>query len=227
MVPRKLKFEGADREHAKRAVALASLLSQEEYQLAKYIDEETGVSFSAADLQEFARKGVLPDDLHIKPKNRQLGWRIDARKYAHGDATPKSPWYYDHCFLRYYGIGPISEMDFEAITNEWQHTRTTFGKTIHDAGNKVLQIARTVHASPERYEGFPYIEISRSKKFSDYYQCLAFADGYWLHVFVTDVKKSNGTSIISISFTRKIDDDLNIPPDDFENLVTSPEFSPQ
>jgi hypothetical protein len=56
------------------------------------------------------------------------------------------------------------------ITSEWQHTRTTFGETFHDAGNKLLQIAKTVHASPQRYEGLPYLELSRSHDFSDYHQ---------------------------------------------------------
>jgi hypothetical protein len=220
------QFDGADREHAKRAIALAQSLSSENYLLAKYIDDETGTIFSSDHLRTFARKGFLPNELHLKPGHLHVGWRIDARDYRHGNATPDTPWFYEHCFLQYYGVGPISGTDFLTIRNEWRHMRTAFGETLYDGGDALLRIAQRVHADPKRFEGVPYIDIRSSRDYSsDCLEFLAFADGYWLHVFLTDAKHANGTSIITISFTLPSDDDPARPPEDSENLLTSPSFT--
>jgi hypothetical protein len=217
------QFEGADREHAKRTIALAKSLSSENYLLAKYIDDETGLGFSSDHLRTFARKGFLPNEMHLKPRHLHLGWRIDARPYKHGNATPDTPWFYQHCFLQYYGVGPISGTDFLKIRNEWRHMRTAFGETLYNGGDTLLRIAHTVHADPKRFEGVPFIDIRCSKDYSsDYLEFLAFADGYWLHVFLTDAKQANDTSIITISFTPRSDDAPARPPEDSENLLTSP-----
>jgi hypothetical protein len=55
----------------------------------------------------------------------------------------------------------------------------------------------------------------------NYLEFLAFADGYWLHVFLTDAKQEKSTSIITLSFTPRSDDDLVLPPEDTKNLLES------
>jgi hypothetical protein len=220
------QFEGADREHAKFSIALAASLSSKGYLLAKYVDDETGSVFSPQHLEQFARDGFLPQGMYLKRVNLHAGWRIDARVYRHGGASPNTPWFYDHCFLQYYGVGPISGDDFVKIKNEWRHTRTAFGQAFHDAGDRLLHIAQKVHADPERHVGTPFIDVRRSKESSDYLEFLGFAAGYWLHVFLTDAKDVKETSIITVSFSARSDDDPNIPPHGAEDLLTSPLFGP-
>ncbi len=49
-------------------------------------------------------------------------------------------------------------------------------------------------------------------------------DDVWFHVFLTDSLLPDRESIMTISFTPRLPEDLNLPPRDEENLLTSPRF---
>jgi hypothetical protein len=110
-------------------------------------------------VRRFAEQGFLPNDMHLKPRHLHAGWQVDARTHKHETTVPDTPWFYQHSFLQYYGVGPISHNDFLAIRDEWQHMQTAFGETLYGAGDKLLRIAQSVHAQPDRFEGVPYIDI--------------------------------------------------------------------
>ena len=217
-------FEGADREHAKRTIALATSLSQNSYVLTKYIDDPKGTRFCSEELKEFAYTGSLRDDLILKPTGINIGWSLKAGAYKHGDSAPDAPWYYDQCYLQYYGDGPLSADDFDVIRNEWWRTRAFFGEQFCDAGNRLLSIAQAVHGDPVQFKNMPYVSI-RQYDHVDYFELLAFDGGYWLHVHLTDCKKEEDLSIVTINFTAQVDDDLVQPPEDDENLLNLPVFA--
>jgi hypothetical protein len=217
-------FEGADRNHARRTIALATLLSQNSYVLAKYIDDAKGTRFCSEELEKFAHTGSLRDELILKPTGVNIGWSLSAGLYRPDGYTPDAPWYYDQCFLQYYGAGPLSANDFDVIRNEWWRTRACFGEQFCDAGNRLLSIAQAVHGDPVQFTNMPYVSI-RQYDHVDYFELLAFDGGYWLHVHLTDCKKEEDLSIVTVNFTAQVDDDLVQPPEDDENLLNLPVFA--
>ena len=76
-----------------------------------------------------------------------------------------------------------------------------FGDDVTSAGTQLITAARTVHAEPAKYSDLPFVQMPQSDSV-DYLECLAYAIGYWLHIFITSDRKTDGDSIISLSFTH-------------------------
>jgi len=208
-----------DNIHSKRAVKLVTEMMEDKYIVAKYIDDDEHSIFAQDMLNAFVRDGVLADGMYLKRDSNSIGWRVNAQKPRLESCALDAPWDYSHCYLQYYGDERLSSRDFAIVQKEWQRMRSSFGETFHNSGRRLLEIAQRVHATPTQYRGKPYIEI-RETESCDYYEFLAFSEGYWLHVFLTDRKAPHEESIVTISFTPRLDEDEHEPPLATENLLS-------
>ena len=214
-------FDGSDLPHAAHAIALVRHLSKEQYRLAKYLDEP-GVPFASEHVAAFLRTGSLPDGKELMGPDG-FSWRIDARVPRADPAVPDTPWYYDQSHLRGTWAKPFSSELLPETKREWQKTSVAFGPEFHDAGRKLLNITAVVLASPAKFKTTPYIDI-RTDESANFAEFLAFADGYWLHVFVTEWRAPEPESIVTLSFTAHCPDRHAPPPDDHSNLLLLESF---
>jgi hypothetical protein len=209
--------------HWKCTIRLAAEMIADKYVVTKYLDDEEGVPFSPGLLDAFVRDGIVKGDMHVKPAGSTIGWHLDARRPGQAVCVPDDPWFYSHCHLRYYGDQQLSSRDFEEVLSEWRRVRSSFGVHFHDAGNRLMRISERVHAAPKRYDQLPYVTI-RATDAEDYLEFLAFSDGYWMHVFLTDRRAPSDEAIITISFTPSHGDDQHRTPIPAEDLLLSPAF---